>query len=88
MLGAAGLACSLVLASGALLVALDATGTSVYDTLSGVCDVLVGPARDAFSFTGKDADMKESLAAWGAGAIVYLVVGTVAQSLLRSAIDD
>jgi hypothetical protein len=88
LIGAVGLVCSVVLAFGALLVALDATGSSVYDSVSPVCDVLVGPLRDVFSFTGTNADMKESLVAWGAGAIAYLIVGFVAQSLLRSAVDD
>jgi hypothetical protein len=88
LVGAVGLVCSVVLAVGALLVALDATGSGVYDSVASTCDVLVGPLRDAFSFTGSNADMKESLVAWGAGAIVYLVVGVVAQSLLRSTVDD
>ncbi|MET0821903.1 MAG: hypothetical protein ABWY58_13130 [Aeromicrobium sp.] len=88
LIGAAGLVCSILLATGALLVALDATGGSVYEWVSGICDALVGPLRDAFSFSGTNAATKESLAAWGAGAIVYLVVGTAAQSLLRSIIDD
>jgi hypothetical protein len=88
LVGAVGLICSVVLAFGALLVARDSTDGSVYDTVSGICDVLVGPLRDAFSFSGANADMKEALVAWGAGAIVYLVVGVVAQSLLRSTVDD
>jgi hypothetical protein len=88
LVGAVGLVCSVVLAFGALLVALDATDSSVYDSVSGICDVLVGPLRDAFSFTGTNADMKESLVAWGAGAIAYLVMGIGIQSLLRSAVDD
>ncbi|MFC5678133.1 hypothetical protein [Aeromicrobium endophyticum] len=88
LVGAVGLLCSVVLAFGALLVALDATGSGVYDSVASLCDVLVGPLRDAVSFTGTKADMKESLVAWGAGAIVYLVVGIVAQSLLRSTVDD
>jgi hypothetical protein len=88
VIGAAGLICSVVLALGALLVALDATSSSAYDMISGVCDVLVGPLRDAFSFSGAKAEMKESLVVWGAGAVAYLVVGIVAQSLLRSVIDD
>lgn len=88
VIGAVGLICSVVLAFGALLVALDADGGSVYDLVSGVCDVLVGPLRDMFSFSGSNAAMKESLVAWGAGSIIYLVVGVVAQSMLRSALDD
>lgn len=88
LVGALGLLCSVILALGALLVALDADGVSVYDTVSSTCDVLVGPLRDVFSFSGTNAAMKESLMAWGAGSIAYLVAGMVVQSLLRSATDD
>lgn len=88
LIGALGLICSVVLAFGALLVALDETGSGVYDTVSSVCDALVGPARDIVSFSGSNAAMKEALVAWGAGAIVYLVVGIAAQTVLRSRIDD
>ena len=88
VIGAAGLVGSVVLAFGALLVALGSTTSSMFDTVSSVCDALVGPLADAFSFSGTNAAMKESLVAWGAGAIVYLVVGMVAQSLLRSTVDD
>lgn len=88
LVGAAGLVGSVVLALGALLVALDATDSSLFDTVSSTCDALVGPLADAFSFSGTNAAMKESLVAWGAGAILYLVVGMVAQSLLRSTVDD
>jgi len=44
--------------------------------------------RDVVSFSGANADVKEALVAWGAGAIAYLVVGVVAQSLLRAAVED
>ena len=88
LIGALGLICSVVLAFGALLVALDETGSGIYDTVSSVCDALVGPARDIVSFSGSNAAMKEALVAWGAGAIVYLVVGIAAQTILRSRIDD
>lgn len=88
LIGALGLICSVVLALGALLVALDETGSGVYDTVSSVCDALVAPARDIVSFSGSNAAMKEALVAWGAGAIVYLVVGIAAQTILRSRIDD
>ncbi|MCW2840525.1 MAG: hypothetical protein JWR55_2008 [Aeromicrobium sp.] len=88
VLGAVGLVCSVVLAVGTLLVALGADGGTFYDTVSRTCDVLVGPLRDVFSFSGTNAAMKESLVAWGAGSIGYLVVGIVAQSLLRATVDD
>lgn len=88
VIGAVGLICSVILAFGALLVALDADGGTVYDVVSGICDVLVGPLRDVFSFSGANADIKESLVAWGAGSITYLVAGIALQSMLRSAADD
>jgi hypothetical protein len=88
LLGAVGLVCSVVLAVGALLVALGADDGTFYDAVSRTCDVLVGPLGDAFTFSGANAAMKESLVAWGAGSIGYLVVGVMAQSLLRSTVDD
>lgn len=89
LLGAVGLSCSIVLALGALLVAqgVDESG-SFYESVSGACDVLVGPLRDLITFSGSNAEMKESLVAWGAGSIVYLLIGLVAQALLTSGTDD
>lgn len=89
VIGALALLCSFVLALGALLVALGAgEGSSAYDTLTALCDGLVGPLRDVFSFSGTDAQMKESLVAWGTGSMGYLVVGVLAQSFRRARLDD
>jgi hypothetical protein len=88
LVGAIGLLCSVVLALGALLAALDRDSGQLYDTVSGICDVLIGPLRDVISFSGSNARTKETLVAWGAGSVAYLVVGLVAQSLLRPASDD
>jgi hypothetical protein len=88
VLGAAGLICSLVLAVGALLVAMGSDDGSLYDAVSAACDALVGPLRDAFTIGGENAGMKESLVAWGAGSIGYLAAGLVAQSLVRATVDD
>lgn len=87
-IGAVALICSVILAVGALLIALGSDDGSVYDAFSGTCDVLVGPLRDAFSFSGAKADMKEALVAWGAGSIGYLVLSLVAQSISRPAGKD
>lgn len=89
LLGVLGLICSIILAVGALLAAkgVDETG-SFYETISGMCDALAGPLRDVFSFEGANAEMKESLVAWGAGSIIYLLAGLIAQTVLRSAADD
>jgi hypothetical protein len=83
VVGVVALLCSVVLAVGALLVALGADDGSFYDAVSGTCDVLVGPLRDAVSFDGRKAALKEALVAWGAGSIGYLAVSLVAQSLAR-----
>ncbi|MET1038565.1 MAG: hypothetical protein ABW075_09835 [Aeromicrobium sp.] len=88
VLGAVGMVCSVVLAVGTLLVALGTDDGRLYDAVSNVCDVLVGPLRDLFTFDGANAGMKESLVAWGAASIGYLVIGVGAQSLLRATIDD
>lgn len=88
VLGVVGMSCSTVLAVGALLAALRADDNSFYDALSSVCDALVGPLADVVTLSGTDAALKESLVAWGAGSIGYLVVGLVAQTLLRSAAED
>ena len=83
MIGAVALVCSVVLAVGALVVAIGAQDVAFHDALSGTCDALVGPLRDAVSFSGEKADLKETLVAWGAGSILYLAVSLVAQSLAR-----
>jgi hypothetical protein len=89
VIGALGLACSLVLAVGAFMAALGTTDSNgAYDFLSTICDALVGPLRDVFTFSGTNADMKEAVVAWGAGSMVYVLVGMFAQSYLRSRADD
>ncbi len=84
-----GLTASLLLAIGAFMAALGTTDSNgAYDVLSSVCDVLVGPLRDVFTFSGTNAEMKEAVVAWGAGSMIYVLVGMFAQSYLRSRIDD
>jgi hypothetical protein len=88
-IGVLGLVCSLILAVGAFMAALGTTDSNgAYDTLSSLCDVLVGPLRDVFSFSGTNAEMKESVISWGAGSMIYVLVGMFAQSYLRSRVDD
>jgi hypothetical protein len=83
VIGVLALVCSVVLAVGAFLVALGTDdGNGFYAHLSSVCDALVGPLGDVFSFSGSNAAMKESLVAWGAGSLIYLVVFLVAQTFL------
>jgi hypothetical protein len=88
-IGVLGLVCSLILAVGAFMAALGTTDSNgAYDTLSSICDVLVGPLRDVFSFSGANAEMKEAVVSWGAGSMIYVLVGMFAQSYLRSRADD
>jgi uncharacterized membrane protein len=86
---ALGLWLSVILAIGALFVALDvAQGSAFFDYLSGLCDALVGPLTEVFNFTGADADKKESLVGWGLGSVGYLLLGRFLQSVLLSRVND
>jgi hypothetical protein len=60
----------------------------VFHKVSSVCDALVGPLRDVFSFSGVNGDSKDALVAWGLGALAYLIVGLFAQTFLRSHAED
>lgn len=86
--GVLGLLASVVLAVGALFIALDAAqGSSFFSGLSTVCDALVGPLKDVFTFSGTNADKKQALVGWGLGSMGYLLVGRFLQSLLQSRIN-
>lgn len=87
--GALGLLSSLILALGALILALDAgQGSGFVTHLFTVCDTLVGPLKDVFSFGGANGDKKQALVAWGLGSMGYLLVGRFIQSLLLARIKD
>ena len=87
--GAIGLVSSMILATGALFFALDAGQSSTLFThLSDLCDGLVGPLKDVFSFSGINANKKETLLAWGTGSMAYLLVGRFVQSIFMSRIKD
>ena len=87
--GAIGLVSSMILATGALFFALDAgQGSTLFTHLSDVCDGLVGPLKDVFSFSGINANKKEALVAWGTGSMAYLLVGRFVQSIFMSRIKD
>ncbi len=79
--------CALVLAIGALLVALDANEkNSIVQLVLQGADALDGPfSRDngIFSFTGQDADVKNALVNWGIAAVVYLVIGRILDRVIR-----
>lgn len=89
IIGAAGLILSVILAVGALFIALDAAqGSAFFGHLSDLCDALVGPLKDVFTFSGSNADKKESLVGWGLGSMGYLLIGRFIQSVLQSKIPD
>ena len=89
VVGALGLIFSVVLAVGALTVAMGAgEGNAIYDPLSAVCDALVGPLKDAFSFSGPNAASREEFLGWGAGSLIYLAVSFAGQAAHRAATRD
>lgn len=89
LVGALGLILSVVLAVGALTVAMGAgEGNAIYDPLSAVCDALVGPLKDAFSFSGPNAASREEFLGWGAGSLIYLAVSFAGQAAHRAATRD
>lgn len=88
VIGAIGLLLSVILAIGALLVALDfAQSSSIFAHFASLCDALVGPLKDVFKFSGINATKKQSLVGWGLGSMGYLLVGRFLQSVLQSRAD-
>lgn len=88
IIGGAGLILSVILAVGALFIALDAAqGSAFFGYLSDLCDALVGPLKDVFTFSGDNADKKQALVGWGLGSMGYLLVGRFIQSVLQSKVS-
>ncbi|MGZ5368430.1 hypothetical protein [Aeromicrobium sp.] len=86
---ALGMSLSVILAIGALFVALGAAqGSAFFSHLSDLCDALVGPLTDVFNFTGANADKKEAAVGWGLGSVGYLLLGRFLQSVLLSRFKD
>ena len=80
--------CALVLAVGALLVALKANeGNPLVDFVLDSADAIdLGVfSRDngIKEFAGDDAETKNALFNWGIGAVVYLVVGRIVDRIVR-----
>jgi len=80
--------CALVLAVGALLVALDANVDNplVEFVLDGADAVDLGVfsrENGIKEFAGDNADTKNALFNWGIGAITYLVVGRIVDRVIR-----
>ena len=80
--------CALLLALGALLIALDANQDNALEkfVLAGADLVDLGVfSRDngIFTFDGSDAATKSALANWGLGAVAYLIVGRILERIIR-----
>lgn len=89
VVGALGFVFSVILAIGAFMVALNPQDDGgLFNLVSNICDALVGPLGGLFSFSGDNGESKDALVAWGLGALGYLVIGLVVQSLLRSRSEE
>ena len=80
--------CALLLAVGALLVALDANTQNalvrfVLDGADAVDLGIFSRQNGIKEFHGEDADVKNALLNWGLGAVAYLVVGRILDRLIR-----
>jgi len=84
VVGLIALGISVLLAVGALLVALGLDSGGLYEGLRTVANLLVGPLEGAFDFSGANAERKEHFLAWGAGSIGYLLISFVGQAVQRA----
>ena len=80
--------CALLLAVGALLIALDANQKNglvdmVLDGAGAVDLGIFSRSNGIKEFRGDGADVKNALLNWGLGAVAYLVVGKVLDRLIR-----
>jgi hypothetical protein len=81
--------CAVVLALGALLVALRHNvneSNAIVRLVTGFCDAVDGPfsrSNGIVAFDGKDAVTKEALVNWGIAALVYLAVGRLLARIVR-----
>jgi hypothetical protein len=83
LVAAAGLLVSVVLAAGALAVAVGVDTSSGWGgQLADVCDALAGSLRGLFDFSGEQGAARETLAAWGLGSVIALVAGRLAAWLV------
>jgi hypothetical protein len=81
---------ALVLAIGALLIALGDAIDQKNDLVKFVLDVadkldfgVLGRSDGVFDFDGKNADVKNALANWGLAAIVWLIGGRILDRIIR-----
>jgi hypothetical protein len=84
VVGLIALGISVLLAVGALLVALGFDSGGLYEGLRTVANAFVGPLKHAFDFSGANAERKEHFLAWGAGSIGYLLISFVGQAVQRA----
>lgn len=80
--------CALFLATGALLIALDANQDNalvsfVLDAADAIDLGVFSRDNGIFTFEGADAATKSALANWGLGAVAYLVVGRILERIVR-----
>lgn len=76
---------ALVLATAALLVALDADAdSSLVELAVDWAQRIDGPFADVFAFDGDGARTRERLVGWGLAAVAYLVVGRVLDRIIRA----
>ncbi|MCW2832673.1 MAG: hypothetical protein JWN68_626 [Nocardioides sp.] len=80
--------CALVLALGALLVALKANGDNTLvqfiKETAGFVDLGVFDRNDGvLKFTGDNAVIKNALVNWGLAAVVWLIIGRILDRIIR-----
>ena len=80
--------CALILAVGALLIALKANQDNaivsfVLDAADKLDLGVFSRQEGIFTFDGKNAATKDALVNWGIGAIAYLVVGKILDRVIR-----
>ena len=79
---------ALILAAGALLIALDANTNNnlvkwVLDAADRLDLVVFDRENGIKDFTGKNAEVKEALLNWGLAAIVWLIGGRILDRIIR-----
>ena len=80
--------CALFLAVGALCIALDANRDNdlvrfILDGANAVDLGIFSRENGIKEFSGENADTKNALFNWGLGAIAWLVVGRIAERIIR-----
>jgi hypothetical protein len=80
--------CALLLALGALLVALKANPdndlVAFVKNAASTVDLGVFDRRDGImKFDGQNADVKNALVNWGLGAVAWLIVGRILDRIIR-----